>query len=116
MAKKLTYICLHLILLVSETIIRNWDKFELMREAVGWLQVTIWAKCAHSTLNTSPVILEQGQESYRWPGLHLTAWLRDLGANLSMLPHQTLCLPQGCICCQILWDLENRRKQILRNL
>jgi len=34
-AKKLTYICLRLILLVDETIIRNWDKFELMRWFVG---------------------------------------------------------------------------------
>lgn len=109
------YIYLLLILLVSETIIRNWDQSELMKGAVGWLQVTILTKCAHSTLNLSPVILEQGRESYRWPGLHLTSWLRDLGTDLSVIPHQTLCLPQGLICCQILWDLEHRRKRLLRN-
>lgn len=88
-----------LILLVSETIIRNRDQSELMKAN------ELLTKCAHSTLNLSPVMLEQGRESYRWPGLHLTSWLRDLGTDLSMIPHQTLCLPQGLICCQILWDL-----------
>lgn len=87
MAKKLTYISLHLILLVNETIIRNWDQSELMRGVVEWLQVTILTKCVYSILNTSPVILEQGRESYRWPGLHLTSWLRNLGTDLSMLAH-----------------------------